>query len=401
MRRWAQGALGILLLLEGSAGPGAVAPAGSPLSRAYTFLDREMDRYGSGASLRLVQSYVPTATFSNGDVSYTYDDDVLLIALLARDTPDDVARARVLGDSLVYVQAHDPLADGRVRAAYRARHLAKADGSPDIAVAAADTGNLAWTGLALAQLYRATGAHRYLNAALSIANFVQDNTFDTRGAGGYTGGFTGGGSRIQYKSTEHNIDLYALFAMLAQLTANRAWSDHAQHALGFVRAMWNADAGFFYIGTGNDGITVNTGDPTPEDVQTWSFLSTRLARDQASIDWALENLSATGGGFQGLSFEIRDRTGVWFEGTAHAAAALKARNLSGDARNAAQLIADIETGQAQAPNADGKGIDAASKDGLDTGDGSDKYFASLHIGATAWYALAKQSKNPFRLLPRH
>jgi hypothetical protein len=401
MRRLAQAALGILLLLAGSAGPGAVAPAGSPLSRAYAFLDREMDRYGSGASLRLVQSYVSTATFSNGDLSYTYDDDVLLIALLARGTPDDVARARVLGDSLVYVQAHDPLADGRVRAAYHARRLTKPDGSLDIASVASDTGNLAWTGLALAQLYRATGEQRYLAAAARIASFMRTNTFDARGAGGYTGGFTASGSRIRYKSTEHNIDLYALFTMLAQLTANRAWSEHAQHALGFVRAIWNAKASFFYIGTGNDGVAVNTGDPTPEDVQTWSFLATGLAKYEGSIDWALESLSVTGH-FQGLSFEIKDRSGVWFEGTAHAVAALKTRNLSGDTRKAAQLIADVETAQAQAPNADGHGIDAASKDGLKTGDAAnDRYYASLHIGATAWYCLAKQSKNPFRLLPRH
>jgi hypothetical protein len=399
MRRLAQSALGLLLLLEGSVGPGAVAPLGSPLSRAYGFLDREMDRYASGASLRLVQSYVPTVSFSNGDLSYTYDDDVMLIALLARDTVDDIARARVLGDSLVYVQTHDSSADGRVRAAYHARHLTNSDGSLDIAGLASDTGNLAWTGLALAQLYRVTGARSYLTAAVRIADFVQANTYDARGAGGYTGGFTAGGSKIRYKSTEHNIDLYALFTMLAQLTPNRAWSAHAQHALGFMRAMWDADGGFFNIGTGNDGVTVNTSDPTPEDVQTWSFLATRLPGYRASIDWALKNLSATGGGFQGLSFEIRDRSGVWFEGTTHAAAALKARNLSGDARKAAQLIADIETAQAQAPNAGGKGIDAASKDGLKTGDAAnDRYYASLHIGTTAWYCLAKQSQNPFHLL---
>jgi hypothetical protein len=51
-----------------------------------------------------------------------------------------------------------------------------------------------------------------------------------------------------------------------------------------------------------------------------------------------------------------------------------------------------------APNADDLGIDAASKDGLKTGDGGDKYYASLHIGATAWYCLAGQSANPFRFL---
>jgi hypothetical protein len=135
-------------------------------------------------------------------------------------------------------------------------------------------------------------------------------------------------------------------------------------------------------------------------VQTWSYLSTGLAQYQRSIDWAVENLSATKGGFEGLSFEVNDRSGVWFEGTAHAADALQARNRSGDAKAAAQLLDDIEVGQEQAPNANGKGMDAASKDGLDTGEG-DQYFASLHIGATAWYCLAKQAVNPFALLPQH
>jgi hypothetical protein len=74
--------------------------------------------------------------------------------------------------------------------------------------------------------------------------------------------------------------------------------------------------------------------------------------------------------------------------------------LGSDAQTATTLIGDIEAGQTNAPNADGRGIDAASKDGLKTGDGGgDKYYASLHIGATAWYCLAKQSANPFRLLP--
>jgi hypothetical protein len=387
-----------LLLLPGADAAAHPQPRNS-LSKAYSFLAERMDKYSRGGALRLVQSYVPTATFDNGDVSYTYDDDVLLIALLARGTSDDLARARVLGDSLVYVQQHDPLADGRVRAAYHARHLAKRDGAPDIAGAAADTGNLAWTGLALAQLYRATGERKYLSAAIAIADFVQTNTFDTRGAGGYMGGFHGDGKKITYKSTEHNIDLYGLFRMLAQLTGKQNWSDHAQHALRFVRAMWNGRGNFFYIGTVNDGVTINKEDPTPEDVQTWSYLSTGRAQYQSSIDWAVENLSATEGGFEGLSFEVNDRSGVWFEGTAHAADALQARNRSGDTKTAARLIGDIEAGQEQAPNANGKGIDAASKDGLDTGEG-DQYFASMHIGATAWYCLAKQAVNPFVLLPQ-
>jgi uncharacterized protein YyaL (SSP411 family) len=377
-------------------------PPSSSLDRAYQFLDARMDRYESGSSLRVVQSFVRTPTFSDGDVSYTYDDTVMILALLARGEREDLRRARVLGDSLLYAQKNDPYADGRIRDGYHARRFINSDGSPNIAISdgdgGSDNGNMAWTAMAFVQLYNATGRNRYLAGAQAIAKFIQANAWDTRGAGGFTGGITQRQTKIKYKSTEHNIDLYALFRMLYQATQNETWNSDAGHALRFVKAMWDAKRGRFWIGTGDDGITVNTSDPTPEDVQTWSYLSTGLARYQGSIDWALRHLSATGGVFAGLSFQVKDRSGVWFEGSAHAAAALEARNLANDTRKAARLLKDIEIGQMNAPNADDLGIDAASKDGLKTGDGGDKYYASLHIGATAWYCLAGQSANPFRFL---
>lgn len=387
-----------LLLFPGAALAARLQPQDS-LANAYAFLAERMDRYAQGGTLRLAQSYVPTATFSNGDLSYTYDNDVMIIALLARGKPDDMARARILGDSLVYAQAHDPAHDGRVRDAYHAKNLIAAGGTLNIANAASHTGNLAWTGMALAQLYRATRDAKYLKAALALVTFIQRNFYDARGVGGYTGGFEANGTKIRYKSTEHNIDLYALFTLLGQLTSYATWRSWAGHAGRMIGAMWDAKQGFFWIGTALDGQSINKLDPIPDDVQTWSFLSLHLARYQRSIDWALSNLSATSGWFRGLSFAANDRSGVWFEGTAHAAAALAARHLGRDSQTAAVLLLEIEAGQARAPNANGRGIDAASKDGLKTGDGADdRYYAALHIGATAWYCLAKQSANPFRLL---
>src|ERR1700760_4868555 len=108
-----------------------------------------MDRYQQGANLRLVQSFVPTPTFDDGDVSYTYDDDVMVIALLQRGTKDDKTRAKILGDSLLYAQAHDPLTDGRIRNAYHANPFIKNDGSVNIASGGSDNGNMAWSGMAL------------------------------------------------------------------------------------------------------------------------------------------------------------------------------------------------------------------------------------------------------------
>jgi hypothetical protein len=366
------------------------AASAAPLDNAYGFIDTMMDMHAQGTTLRLVQSFVPTPTFDNGDISYTYDDAVLIAALLERGAPDDMARAKVLGDSLVYAQDHDPAADGRVRDAYHSDPFVKHDGAPNIASKSSFTGNIAWSGMALMQLYRATKDQTYRSAAEKLAGFIVTNALDARGKGGFTGGLTANGDKLLWKSTEHNLDSYALFRMLGDKA-------DAARALRFVKAMWSRRGGHYFIGTGADGKTINRDDPTPEDVQTWSFLATGLEKHKGSIDWALANLSATSGEFSGLSFEVRDRTGVWFEGTAHAAAALEARAGDDDLNAAQLLLNDIEVGQISAPNADGNGIDAASKDGLKTDDNGDAYYAALHTGATAWYCIAKQNGNPFRL----
>ncbi|MBV9700928.1 MAG: hypothetical protein JO078_12530, partial [Candidatus Eremiobacteraeota bacterium] len=73
------------------------------------------------------------------------------------------------------------------------------------------------------------------------------------------------------------------------------------------------------------------------------------------------------------------------------------RNASGDQPQAQQYINDIAYAQTNGPNNDGMGIIAASKDGLSDCDGS-KYYASLHVGATAWYIMAVGKANPFDLL---
>lgn len=377
-----------------------LAAQAAPLDNAYSFIDTMMDMHAQGTTLRLAQSFVPTPTFDNGDVSYTYDDDVLIIALLKRGTDDDLSRARLLGDSIVYAQTNDPLADGRVRNAYHSDPFLKHDGAVNVSDGGSDTGNMAWTGMALMQLHRVTRDETYLIAAQKIASFIQTNDFDTRGKGGYVGGFKANQTKNLWKSTEHNIDCTALFSMLFEATHDPQWKAAAKHALVFVKSMWSRKGGFYWVGTLTDGKTVNRDEPTPEDVQTWSYLATGLTAHQGSIDWALANLSATSGGFQGLSFSLADRSGAWFEGTGHAAAALEARATGDDLNEAQILLNDIEVGQTSAPNADGNGIDAASKDGLLTGDGSDAYYAALHTGATGWYCIAKQNGNPFRLLPR-
>src|SRR6202035_2425140 len=93
-------------------------------AKGYQFLDQMMDKYATGSTLRLVQSYEGGYLGRQGFTdSFTYDDALVIDALLARGQAGDVARAEVLGNSLLYIQSRDRAGDGRIRAAYAPKPL--------------------------------------------------------------------------------------------------------------------------------------------------------------------------------------------------------------------------------------------------------------------------------------
>lgn len=376
----------------------AQAQTTASVNNAYTFLYNMMDKYASGTTLRLPPSYVSTSVFNTGNVNYIYDSDVMIIALLKRGTVSDISRAEILGNALIYAQNNDPLADGRVRNAYYTDPFIASSGAVNIADAGSYTGNMAWTGIALVQLYYHTQNLNYLYAAVALGNFIQRNFYSTTGSGGYTAGFNASGTAYTNKSTEHQIDLYGFFTMMSETAGGTLWPAYAQHALTELEATWNSSGGYFWIGTLSDGVTIDkTDDPTPEDIQSWSYLATKLTAYEKAVSWVVTNLSVTKGNFSGVAFDTGDYgTGVWFEGTAHTAAALKARNLSGDAAQATKYLNDIQYAQTNGLNENGLGIIAASINGLEA-DGPDGYYAALHVGATAWYGIAAEGGNPFAL----
>lgn len=295
-------------------------------------------------------------------------------------------------------------------------------------------GDVAWAGISLAQLFARTGMKSYLDGALKAATFIENTTRDNSNVppGGY---FFGNGQ--SNKSTEHNIDVYALFTMLAKLTGQSSWLDGAQHARSFVEAMWDAPSGHFWTGTSDP--THIFFDNSPEDVQTWSYLAFLDPEFQASLEWAKTNLAATdtsfalnnGWGFKGnfrvygstyaslskigtlLGDPSVDPDAVWCEGTGHVAAALLARRQSaekdilsfhGDVNTAEILlenigVAQVSLGHGQTVNgqplADGQGIVAATSP-LNTGFGFN-FFPIRHIAATAWYVMAAQAANPLQV----
>jgi len=353
-----------------------------------------MDRYAEGSTRRLVQSFDggPLKNFTD---AVTYDDALLVDAMLTRGTTEDISRSKIVGDAFLYVQNYDTAHDGRLRAAYAPKPLKKPS---DVIVDdnTSDVGNMAWVGQALVQLYAKTADAQYLNGAIAIAQWLQANTYDTRGRGGYTGGYTARGKKIEWKSTEHNIDIYAFFTMLAKESRERRWATGAAWARRFTSSMWDPAAGRFYVGTLDDGVTPNK--PfKPEDVNSWSYLAFANPRWSAAPSWDVTHLGVSKDGFNGVSFCSGDRSGVWFEGTAHLADALELRGRAGDRTRARQYIGDVHYAQTNGPNSDGLGIIAASENGLSDCDG-DKYFAALHVGATAWYVMAAVGSNPFALL---
>lgn len=377
------------------AGPEADDSARS-VALAYEFLDARVDEFCDGAGRCLPRSYqggfftTPTWDFTP---SFLYDDALVVIAYTARGLPDDLRRARAIGDTMLFVQEHDPIGDGRTRASYEPHGIRQ--GRVEITGPGSFTGNQAWVGLALSRLSHATGEQKYLQAALRIGEWIQTNTADlTRAPYGYTGGQTDTGAALTWKSTEHNSDVAGFFTQLAALTGDAVWSDRAAVAAGFVAAMQSAD-GHVDTGTLLDGSTINTR-PVPLDAQTWSALATGDPRYGAALDWTLARLMATDGPYRGPSISDVDVSKAWFEGSGHLALALRLRGGEGDAALAEALLADVRLAQRDAANGDGKGIVATSTDGLDSGFG-DLYYASLHTGTTAWYLLAEAGDNPFVL----
>jgi hypothetical protein len=424
--------------------------AGS-VAKALTFLNTMMDGYATGSTVRLSQSYSDQEFAPFSPVAFTYDNAVAIHAYLVHGDAESLTRAQVLGDGLIEAQAANfPIADGRFAQAYYV-NVANADGAYITPAAfpfyfyGSAVGDQAWAGMALSQLYRRTGKSKYVTAAVTVANWIVANTYNTLGPGGYSYGTIIDSSNASEpsgngKSTEHNIDTYAFFTMLDELTHHgkasngASWASLAAHALSFVMAMYNATDGYFYTGTLSDQITINP-QPIPEDCQTWSYLALLDNRYKGTIDWALANLQTTDTSsarnsnltgsetITGMVYDTAslstpvtsgdDPNAVWLEGTAHTIAALTARAIAGrdslprlfqDLSTALSFLHQSQTAQAelgvgQKVNGSvipaGEGLLAATSL-MDTGFGF-SYLPSLHIGATGWYLLAALGGNPFQL----
>jgi hypothetical protein len=378
-------ALAIFALL--SAAPAHAAPD------ACAVLARQVDGAGPGAVF--VASY-PTATDKTlKHVAFLYDNAVAALALVGCG---DTARAARIGDAMLAALNHDRFwKDGRLRNGYLAGPPANpvklagwqngANWAEDGYQAGSDTGNMAWALLALLGLYQNGAGDKYRQGALRLATYVEKR-FD---APGFTGGTFGGEPAPQrngWKSTEHNIDLAAAFARLAEVTRDSHWMLRASQAHELVAAMWDKHCGCFAAGTGLDGKTPNHF--LALDAQLWPLLALPggAVRYGAALKTARDEMMVG----DGFSYSAAGKA-VWTEGTAQAALLAVLMRQQGQA---SRLLGVVE--RARAPDGSYFAADRDTDTGfrLDTDPAqARRYFHLPHLGALAWAALAQRSFNPF------
>jgi hypothetical protein len=357
------------------------------------------------------------------NVGFTYDNALAILAYLARGEPDDIRRARIIADALVYAQDHDRFhSDGRLRNGYQGGDIALPQGwysngkagtvrmpgwynlsenqwFEDKYQVSSDTGNQAWAMLSLSGVYEATKDERYLNASERLGAWIEEHCADDRGTGGYTAGYTGwegNTTKLLYKSTEHNLDLYAAYSRLARNTGDDRWREDAEKAKAFVLSMWDDEEGKFFTGTAPDGVTMNR-DVIPLDCQTWMVLSLKdvLTWDQKAraLRFAEEKMRVGEGYSFGYSYGKDLTTGVWYEGTGQMALACRETGLTNRSEEITNFL-DRSARNGALYATDGEKLYTGFENAL--GDPW-YYYHRKHVGATAWKILAEEGMNPFRM----
>ena len=336
--------------------------------------------------------------------AFVYDNALAAIALVACGKVDDAVR---IGDALVAAAANDrTFRDGRLRNAYRAGAVAQGEkallpGWWDEAAAlwaedqyqdGSATGNLAWGALALLTLHEAKGTPMYLDAAGGLLRWIEAHTKapDRIGFTGGVDGFDPKQTRLNWASTEHNVDIAAAAEWHDRITGSEAFTATARSARSFVARSFLKEPGCFVLGTEPGGALAGPSH-LALDTQLWPLLLSGAPKAwRPALACAEERLSVPGG----FDFD-NDRDGLWVEGTAQAA--LLYRHF-GDRKRSAELLDGLK--QDLSPSG---WLFATRSDRLTTGlkigpqsvEPDFFYFRRPHLGATAWAAIAASGWNPF------
>ncbi len=420
---------------------------------------------------------------TNANLATLYESSLAIIALIDRGNPLDLTNAKLIADSLAYALGHDnqgdplPLAgsysglhnayyggdltlldsqsalggqQGQVRlAGFTAPALCTQTGFC-LVLDGATGGNNAFAILGLLAAYKQFQNAAYVNAAVSIGNWIHASLLDTSGTGygGYVVGYPDEGSAkiLQTgKSTENNADIFAAFSGLASVenaagnsNAGQMWTSWADIAGDFVMQMWDAGTGHFFAGTVPSGQTAAAGiypngaQRGNDVINTFDFLDTEtfttlamaaVPRYANQIDWRRpvqwvvdhfqRSVTAAGSTFQGFDLiqasehlSTDGPQGVAWEFTGQEVAAMElVDSLYGTSQfvaNAGFYLNQIELAQASAPFGDNQGIVAST---LQNGDAVVPYNQCLvtpyqciaervGLAATLWAIAAEQRIDP-------
>ena len=391
------------LALLGNIALAAENPAADVAKRACAAISTRVDAY-PGAGPVLLRSYDGERGEGAADepalrtAAFSYDNALAVVGLLACGKP---ALAVRIGEALRLAANGDArlrntYRDGAVRDKPLANGWWEAKENRWIEDAYQDstaTGNVAWTALAMLALFDATHEPRWRDAALHLGKWLSENTADSRGAGGFSGGIDGfdaSPKKLAWKSTEQNIDLAALFTWLSHLQPSADWAARANAARSFVRSQWNAHDGYFLVGTLPDGVTPNRA-TSGLDVQMWAQLLPDAPREWRSAVAYAEREHAVAGGFD---FNT-DRDGLWLEGTAQAALVYRKLGREADAGKLfATIMAQFSSGGLLYATREPR-ITTGLAVNQDSTSADFYYYRRPHLGATAWAALAALGRNPF------
>jgi hypothetical protein len=352
--------------------------------------------------------------------SYLYDTALDIKALLASgaggtlQTAVGVARgilATALSNGSYYDQRNDGQTlqgNGKPRPAFNTTPT-----QPP--VADQTLGDNAWFGMALLDLYNATGNRQYLTAARKVSDWAEANLKAGNSAlKGYFGGFDNNGQIVASRSTDQNTAAAQLnFLLAAALTARNdpsasTYAARADFAATFVFAMFDNVGGKFWAGT-STGDTINTAS-VPLDAQLWGYLSigqwAKYVNDAAvqalftsAFQWAQNHLIVSDGPFTGFTFSTGSNPVVWFAGNAYAAEEYYLRGNQAQAEASFRLLEQARlNGANHDPN--GIGLIAASSNNLQDPMLGVVYDARLALEPSAWAGLFSGGYNPFTFTRR-
>ena len=351
----------------------------------------------------LMLSY-DTSAIQLSNTAYVYDNALAAMAFIAEDMKDE---AKDILDSFVFAVENDRYKPGRIRNAYAAGDIRYESGGKvtaklpgwsdggwheDASQVGSNVGNTSFAVLAMLQYDKTYGTSDYLDTALALIDWVIENC--STDSEGFSGGFEGWPeedkeTRLDYKSTEHNIDAYAAFTQLYKLTGDERYNKAAESALSFVKAMYDSNRGLIRTGADGSG-KINEG-VVVLDAQVWSALA--LGGEFTPYESALKIVADMKTSEGGYPFCEENKNGGWWaEGTAFTALMYRLRGEGSVYDSAMKALGGIQLDSGLFP--------AATVDNLSTGiqlsDGSDwLYRDDPHIAPTAWFVMAADGFNPY------